>query len=372
MDEETRKKLKEWSTSVGQGSPKTSEPAKPSFQPSPQTPPPNVTPIKEAMEKKEAEDKDLLKRIRTYESDAAEHIRNKKDSLSTIAIAEQKRKGGFPSEDEEGAGKAGRQIVYAALSLIFIAAGIGALYGWYLFSSQNKGGAHMAQGDSLVSAEEVETILFDYPDSGSIISALSALQENPPVNLGGIYEVRFVEEELDENGETTQAPISARTFFEALSVRAPISLFRSVETNFSYGIIVLDENYPFLIIETSFYQNAFASMLNWEEAILEDLPFIAREVEPRQVVIQAPTSTPETGTSTTGQATSTEEIVFVEQEVSFKDKVVSNHDTRVAQTEEGETVFLYAFPRENLLIVTSDEKAFETLLDRMNAATFSG
>lgn len=138
-----------------------------------------------------------------------------------------------------------------------------------------------------------------------------------------------------------------------LESRAPGSLVRAFDDVFMTG--ALGES-RFLILKLASFENAFAGMLSWEENIAEDLtPILANGLTVKAI---APGSV-------------------------FKDVIVRNKDVRVlehtvdsanspqASTTEGtfteftETVLLYSFFDNNMLIITDSIETLQSLIERL-------
>lgn len=402
MDEETRKKLEAWNKETGGPDLSSSKREGGNFVQEPMNekmeglgkedigknfvPEKNnlensqkATPIEEAEKKRVASEKERLKRIRTYETDAAEHVQKKKTSLASIVSAQK------PSLEEGTSGKkqesVTKKIFSILLSIVLVAAGLGVLWGWYVFVYQDSSETIVGESDSSIGAEKVETIVLNNINRQNILDEIESSINNDDISLGEIYEVILSKKEsrlVDEERREVVVPLTAREFLEGLDVRAPISIYRSLGDDFVYGVYFFDGNKPFLILKTTFFQNVFASMLKWEEFMLEDLSFFEKE----EVLQETPTSEVEvvefgTSTATTTQETAEEEEMQEEDVVqnpefipSFKDEVLFNRDARVLRDKDGEILILYTFQDQETLIITNDEDTLEEVLERISVAEF--
>ena len=389
MDEETRKKLEEWNSrvgakSLGQGD-VDSDPSQSQSQPSTKANTPlQNNPLNEARQQNIKNNKDLLSRIRTYESDAAEAVNKKKASVSSIFLAQQKAQAGSSIREAGGQTrpKRSRGVLYFLASMVLIAGGAGLLYGWYTFVyvPQQETVDVLENTSTLVPANKVDQFLFAVESRSDLAAALSSLRENSPVSPGEFYAVHFVEEEAGPEGEVVIRPVSSRVFLETLETNAPLPLYRSLKPEFTYGIHnssgSSDENRPFIIMKTSFYQNAFASMLSWEESLPDDLDFMISVPQLTPEIdtippISAATSTDDIATTTeSGTTTPMEEVEAPPAPLEFKDEVIKNHDARVLRDSNGHVMLLYSFADEETLVITNNTQTLERIFERLSLVEF--
>jgi hypothetical protein len=388
MDDETRKKLDEWNKLVGNNSLQAKEPADtpsaPLLTPTEQKPTtgeeaaPTISPLKEAQAKKEKEHKSLLKKIRTYETDAAENIRKKKTSLSSMVIAEKKRAEKEAEYDEKEEHHTSKAVFSVIFSIILIAGGIGVLGAWFYFSYDQDDAPDNPFSATFLEANREETILLEDLSTSNLPKEIENIKSSLTLGRGEVYVPIFsksVPGELPED-EGLVVALSSREFLELLSVRAPLSLYRSLDPKFVMGIWQGNKKEVFLVLKTTFFQNAFASMLSWEPFLAEDLSFITRDVELASIVPNETISNPSaTSTSTTSPATETpSEVIAVEGNFveRFEDEVFFNHDARVLRDSRGNIKLLYSFPNEETLLITGSSEAMESILERLNTARFEG
>ena len=128
---------------------------------------------------------------------------------------------------------------------------------------------------------------------------------------------------------------------------APDTLVRSLETDFVFGLHALNQNQPFLIFKTNYYQNAYAGMLSWETTLQDDLGPLF--ITPEPVV----------------EASSTDQALRLSE--NFEDIVVKNRDTRALRNRNGKIIFLYSFPDKNTIILTTNADTLEKIATRLIA-----
>ena len=52
----------------------------------------------------------------------------------------------------------------------------------------------------------------------------------------------------------------------------------------------------------------------------------------------------------------------------FHDMVIKNIDTRVVKNTQGDIIFLYSFPNESTIVITSNAKTFNQIIDKLKRA----
>lgn len=394
MDDETKKKLDEWNKLVGNNSLQKKDPeeaarkGEPTDRPEPNKPElegttSSVSPLKEAQIKREEEHKSILKRIRTYETDAAENIRKKKTSLSSMVIAEKKRAEKEADYNEKEGHRTSKAVASVIFSIIFIAGGIGALGAWFYFSYDKDNLPDNPFSATFLEANREEVILVESLPTNNLLEEIRGIKSSLALSRGEVYVPIFsktVPGELPEE-EDLIVPLSSREFLELLSVRAPLSLYRSLDPKFVLGIWQGEEKESFLVIKTTFFQNAFASMLSWEPYLAEDLSFITRETTVQEIPNDPIIDSTNASTSTsTSSATTTPAEEPVPEPIApttnliqkFEDEVLFNHDARVLRDGNGNIRILYTFPNEETLVIAGSSQALENVLDRLTVAQFEG
>lgn len=198
------------------------------------------------------------------------------------------------------------------------------------------------------------------------------------LNLGTIETVSLLAETNIEAGAT--AILTTNQFFSLIKSRAPARLVRSLEDSFVFGIATVDRPTGFAMFSTNVFETAFAGMLEWEPYIVEDLPFIAKEifVLPPAPVFSTPiattTATTSTNVASSTATTSTPVTPVIPQEkpkAVFKDIVIQNEDARAAMLPDGTILLVYSFPDKNTLIITQTKEALTLILQRLSTARFT-
>lgn len=269
------------------------------------------------------ENEGAIKRLRTYQSDIAEAVENKQESVVSISLAERKR-----AEDrgeEFGAKKPkSNRLVIALISLILLAGGAFALLA------------------TLQKADEEEIIIVPKPEgiigTNKDIEFTVADLENTTageflrsegdrlgLSIGTFGNIRIIENSGDSN------QISPERFLTLIGARAPGGLSRSLQDFMvgAYGKETGSE--PFLIFRTTSFEQAFGGMLAWEKTIAKDL-----------------------------------EGFFPQKDGVFRDAFIKNRDARVIKDESGTIVLLYSFLDSKTFVIAESENAFVSILNQFN------
>jgi hypothetical protein len=100
----------------------------------------------------------------------------------------------------------------------------------------------------------------------------------------------------------------------------------------------------FIIFRLSSFENAFAGMLAWEETLAEDIGPLFK--------------------NSTKLAT-----LYPTKE--FEDITARNKDARVLRSETGEILLLYSFFDNNTLIITENDEAMRSLINKLSSSLLS-
>lgn len=271
---------------------------------------------------------DGLPRIRTYAADMSEEIRKRGETLATIISAERNKMGRGPVGDETQtkteitAQEKTRNTLlsFGALFLIFVAV-IGLIIAFFLTRPQQT----MPERVSVIPVNYAELVTPTAPDK--TITTLSDLRLDTDLRLGEMKE--FI---LTENG----VPLSAESTL--LRFGAPAALARNANS-IMVGIHAFDRNQPFILVSIAAYDRTFEGMLAWEETIGDDLG-----------TFFAPNKTAKTLVSGTAPS------------LNFRDRVYQNIDIRESNAE---WKIIYAFPRRDLLLITTNESTLREVVTRL-------
>jgi len=272
-----------------------------------------------------------IKQIRTFKSDAEEAVKYQNVSAVDIAIAEQKkREKETPIEYENSKTSHAGIFIILALLVVIVLGG-----GWYYWfsSSQAISGIKKAPAiaiKTIIPYTKGSTITIDSESDPLTLIGSKLGQSN--AGLGNVFAL------IPVANSTSTHPIGIETILRNTS--APNRLQRSLNSDYMVGAYTYDVQSPFVILTSTFFQNTFSGMLEWEKNLREDfLPLI-------QVSHGTETST--------GVASE-----------PFEDGLISNIDVRILRNPAGDIILLYAFADKDTLVITTTQNALKFILDRL-------
>jgi len=293
--------------------------------------------------------KDTIRKIRTYKEDIAEAVQTQKASLTSITAAEQRRRTGIPRSMVEKRSVDFKKIGIVVGSIILITLGIGVI-GFFAFFYEKDGVMIEQDIPSFLFVEEQIEIDVTGKNAREILQALGAERTNVSLPLGQIAHLYVTETTKGQETEITRI-ISAEELLVKIRAQVSEAFLRSLDPSFMLGVHVFNQNQPFIIFKSNSYQHSFAGLLEWERTIYNDLfLFTGQRSDP---ILGAPID-PQTG----------KEVVLRED---FEDRIIQNIDIRALASEEGNIKFLYAFPDQQTLIITTNENTLTELITRLHS-----
>jgi|GEM_PF-1246131 len=270
-----------------------------------------------AADKRTEIDENGLPRIRTYAEDMSQEIRRRGATLSTIVGAEREREAERKAHVDERFAVTRHRLMLLLGAAVFVMIGVGVVAGVLIVIKE----------DGPVTVEisiipENKKVRIDV-ESGDIIPALAKERVAADLSLGEIE--RFVV--TDGVNELTPEALLTR-------LGAPPELARNAD-HLMIGIHSFDRNQPFIIVQTRYYDLTFGAMLEWEPKMAKTLGALF---------------TPVTATG-------------LPLELHFTDSIYKNIDVRKS---ESAWPILYAFPEEDLLIVTTNTNTLTEILTRLS------
>ena len=283
-------------------------------------------------------------------------VGTRKSSLIDIASAEndkrnsmEQNKSDVINNEREAKDNFTKKVGVIILSTILIVLGIGSIFYFYGKSSLDIAGSRSKLSSIIFADDNLEFNITNL-SRRQIINELASIKELTQLSIGHIKNIFITESFLDEQGIEKKALVSATDFLNAINARVPTSFLRSIQPNFMVGVHVFDGNQPFIVLKTSFYENAFVGMLEWEKYIKEDLSPLFAEKNIRTTLTQIATTTSEIKT------------------FMFNDLVLKNKDTRILKNKEGEITLVYSFVDKNTIIITTNENTFGEILTRRGSS----
>ena len=269
-----------------------------------------------------------LKTLRTFQGDMQGHIEEKKETIATIVLAEQKKKieRNEPLYTEKPSSTGASLKVLLGVFLLMIGGVV--LGGIYFLNSQKT--------PNTTSAVDIERTLIPYTQKKDILVkkadvediASPLLQEksllSAPVNT--VLYTKFVFESKQ---------LETLAFVTALAPSASDALRRNINA-YMAGIYSYDTAEPFIILEPDDFGIVYSGMLEWESGMGKDLsPFFPK----------------------------LENYLQTNPSV-FTDETYKNKDVRVIRDQDGAALLLYGFIDKKTLVITSNEKIFEAILTK--------
>ncbi|MDD5165487.1 MAG: hypothetical protein PHG25_03045 [Candidatus Pacebacteria bacterium] len=321
------------------------------------------------------------KALRTYESDVADVLAHKKISTATIALAEQKKNTGqnnLGESTESLENKADRSQVIkktliALAGIILIGGGIGGAYYFYSISplAGSKNVTPQAPTPiSIVKADTRVALAIDSLNPNSVIAAVRKEIAKPQQN-DTIKEIVFTE--IDSGGQKIRVP--APDAYTTMDLTAPDILYRALSNDWMLGVYADKQGSKdvFIVATISYFQNAFAGMLQWESFMADDLKQYFYQNTPADISARAQVA--QTASSSENTSTSTP-VVDYQNDPRYKvirglftDRIIRNKDVREFVVG-GNTLFLYSFLDNTKLVITGSESTLNAILDRLEQKAF--
>jgi hypothetical protein len=315
--------------------------------------------------------KQKLPSLRTYQGDMAEFIKEKNESVVSIAVKQKEKKERIEKEEEKlkpvvksKSEKGGfrKNLIIVFLSLVLLVGGVAVSF--YIFNSFKKEPVSQVVApekiipyNNLITLTDVTSENF-----GSEITKLS------PSNGVNILKIS------SEDGLSFE---TSKDFFNLLEVSLPATLKRTLKDDYAIGIISQNNQTSyFLIITISDFGQAFSGMLDWESSMEKDLSFLNVGTNsfitanttpniPADTVATSTASSTSTGTNTVAKkpltttasssasTTLNVKIPMKPDNFSWKDMIVKNKDTRALVNQKDQAKIAYTFLDKNTILITS-------------------
>ncbi len=291
----------------------------------------------EAEPQKQDPVRSALHAIRTYRGDVEDEVQTKNISMVSVVAAEEEKKAKEKKHDEVRKKTFLANILYLVGSLVLLGAGATAVFYAYMASLPKDNSVPTNTKDvSLVFAERSETKILPLPTKEKLMTLLfnaKSAEDNPL----GTFERIFI-----ASSSTSTDDIQSAEFFAAIEAKVPPTFARSLKGTMMIGLHTYSKTIPFLMFRTESYEQTFDGMLRWESSMRESLsPFF------------------DLGATTT-------------LALPFEGAIIQNRDARVVRNQQGEIIFLYAFPDEKTLVITEHPDTFIEILRRLGSTKSIG
>lgn len=273
--------------------------------------------------------------LRTYSSDMADAIKNKDMSVIKIAVAEKERKEKIEPEEVAQSGNNSSKRFFIAGGIILI---IGAIVG-SLFLFQNKNNSTtpppVINNKKFISYDS--QIFLDVTNINNANDFVSLLNKNE-TNNSELIKAIFITRKINNVPET----LASQNFLSLLGATAPGTFTRSLSPQFLLGKYSLENNISgtnnnatFLIFQTTNYNQTYASILEWEKTMSNDLSALFHL---------------------------NNSVSSLKQ---WRDVIIENKDVRVLYGESGEGILYYVFVNKNNLVITENIEALKEVVLRL-------
>ena len=260
--------------------------------------------------------KSKLSSLRTYQGDMAEFIKEKNESVISVVVKEKVREEKREEQQNTVYPKSDKNsfqmnLTMLTLSLFLIIGGGTTIFYVYKFISREP-------PKQII----VATDIIPYKN---IITLTNITNKNLGLELAKLPPSTGVD--ILKITGSDGLPISKiEEFFDFLEIPTTLTLRRSVKDDFVIGLVSNDgKNSPFVIIKVNDFGRAFASILDWEKDILNDLNFLSTIAD-----------------------TSDSDIF------NWKDVIIKNKDIRAFIDNKGFAKIAYTFLDKNTILITNN------------------
>lgn len=287
-------------------------------------------------------EKPSLSPLRTYKSDTAEAVRERRESVSSIVTAERTRReisgriGAQAPEESFILGFRTKTSAFLALSAaVVFSLGAGLVSFLLLWREQEPEITPAAQ--ALVFVNKEIKIDAGTLEKTAIEAEIKKALGTRDAVLNDLVAITFVRERADtKSGKPVEEIVGIQEILSRLTKNTPPQFLRALGDEYLYGVHVLGENIPFLIVRVDSYESAFAGVFGWAKTITRDLAafFNITRFPPPEIY-------------------------------EFSDILIKNRDVGVLYDEARVPIIYYSFVDRETLILTTDRITFEELLNRL-------
>jgi hypothetical protein len=285
--------------------------------------------------------------VRTYKGDLATAIAANHLSSINIAIAEnQKMQEQIRAQEKIEApvesGEYSKNKIIIFISIILVLIGIIAIAYVYFTSTPNSQTVRVQELPALITTEYKDELNINTVAKNKFGTALSSKLFDFQIPVNNLYNTY-----LTTGTGTARRLINTGEFISITGFRMPDIIKRTLLPDFMVGTYSMGGNFPFIILKTSYFENAFAGMIQWETNMEKDL----------QVIFRLP------GYENAGGLSA---ILAPTTVRKFTDSVIANKDVRIMQDDKGENILLYSIIDKETIIITVNDIAFKEILNRLN------
>jgi hypothetical protein len=280
-----------------------------------------------------------IKVLRTYTSDMADAIRDNEVSVIKIALAEkEKREKEEMYQKAEGTNTSKTFLVIGSIILIVVAI----VVSYFLLQKKKANETPQPIVTNLDTFISYDSNIYIDVTNATNVSELSNIIKKEQTTNSGLIKALFLTKKI--NGVSQL--LTSKNFLSLIQSSAPGALIRTLSDKYLVGKYVNqnsinenDKSVVFLIFQTTNYNQAYASMLEWEKTMLKDLfPIFSINV------------------------TESDNSIF---EKPWQDIIINNRDARVLYGGNGEAVLYYVFVNKNNFIISNNIDAIKEIVSRL-------
>ena len=258
-----------------------------------------------------------LPTLRTYQGDMAEYIKDKNESVISVAVKEKQREEKRTTEKNRADAfskphQSNFQINFTAIFLSLALLGGGGLAILYVWSFITKPSTTQTIIDtSIIPYNNMVTLANITKESLS--GELTKIATNDGVSVAKI------------SNDQGQLLGRMTDFFDLLEIPKTISIRNTLKNEFDVGTFKQKDSVSlFMIISIEDFGRGFASMLEWEPSMLNDLSFLNTD------------------------------SILSEESFNWKDSIIKNKDVRALINNKGNSQLAYTFLDKNIILITNN------------------
>ena len=293
------------------------------------------------IEKASANSSSIVQPLRTYQADIATMTRSGDTTMASVIAKEvDTKKSGLLRIQKAKSGWVAAALF--AVSGLLVIAGAGSLV-YSVVIQQNRQLNPFAEVEipSHIFVEEQEEVNLGGDDRRVILRTLTDKKNRAGGTLGSMTQFYLTTTSIGD--DQLKRILTPSEFLGRINSRAPSTLIRALDDRMTFGVHIFDGNEPFLIFQIASYERSFAGMLEWEPFINEDLAPLFGPL------FESPSLSPALRTT------------------RFEDTIISNKEVRRVRDSSGKTVLMYSFIDSGTIVITTEEKTFEAILDRFTS-----
>lgn len=273
--------------------------------------------------------------VRTYKGDLESAIQANHLSSINIAMAENEKmhsqlESGTKTNETGQSEEYSKSRIIIFISLILILIGGAGILAVYLLKNQNTNTVvQTIELPSLITTEYRDELNINSIAKGKFTSALSSKLNDISIPVNNLYNTY-----ITIGTSSAKRLITSSEFITLAELKMPDLVKRTLAPDFMVGMFSFAEDLPFIIFKTTYFENTYAGMLDWEKDLATDLRLLFR--------------------------------LNYNQTLKFEDGVIINKDVRIIRDETGKTILLYSIIDKNTIVITVNDVVFKELVNRLN------